>query len=125
MTCLVLIVEDDADIREDLADVLRSEGYQTATASNGLEARGWLRSARSLPGCILLDLMMPVMDGWRFRVEQLQDARIARIPVVVLSGAGDVRQEAAALGVADYLQKPFELSALMEAVERSCSASSP
>ena len=120
MASLILIVEDDADIREILADFLRVKGYDVATAANGLAARDWLRSTRALPALILLDLMMPVMDGWLFRAEQLLDAALASIPVIVLSGAGDVRKEAAALGAVAYVTKPFKLDALLGMLERSC-----
>lgn len=118
MAIRILIVEDDADIREDLADLLRTEGYEVLTAENGLAAREWLRSARVLPELILLDLMMPVMDGWHFRSYQLLDAALARIPVVVLSGAGDVRREAATLKAAGYVTKPFHLDGLLDVLRR-------
>ena len=76
----------------------------------------------ALPDLILLDLMMPVMSGWQFRVEQLKDSELAKIPVVILSGAGDVRREASALGAAGYAMKPFTLEALIGVVERAFSA---
>jgi CheY-like chemotaxis protein len=120
MANLILIVEDDTDIREDLAEILRAEGYEVATAANGEVACDWLWHAPALPDVILLDLMMPVMDGWHFRAEQLQDATLAGIPVVVLSGAGDVRREATALGAAGYVTKPFKLDSLLGVVHRTC-----
>ena len=120
---MILIVEDDADIREDLAEILRDQGYEVVTKENGAAARDWLHDhVNSLPDVILLDLMMPVMDGWHFRAEQLQDASLAKIPVVVLSGAGDVRREASALGAAGYVSKPFKLDALLGVVHRACPA---
>jgi len=122
MAGLILLVEDDGDIREDLADILRDQGYEVVTTANGQEACDWLRTAGTLPHCILLDLMMPIMDGWHFRAEQLKDVALARIPVVILSGAGDVRKEAAALGVAGYVMKPFKLDALLSVVRRMCPA---
>jgi DNA-binding response OmpR family regulator len=122
MAIRILIVEDDADIREELADILRAEGYEAMTAENGLAARDLLHSARQLPDVILLDLMMPVMDGWHFRAEQLEDAALSSIPVIVVSGAGDVRREAEALGAAGYVTKPFKLDSLLGVVARSCAA---
>jgi len=122
MVSLILIVEDDGDIREDLADILRNEGYEVLTASNGQEACDRLRSPSALPDLILLDLMMPIMDGWQFRAEQLKDASLAQIPVIVLSGAVDVRKEAAALGAAGYASKPFKLDVLLSMIRQSCLA---
>lgn len=122
MAGLILIVEDDFYIREDLADILRNEGYEILTASNGQEACDRLRSQRALPDVILLDLMMPIMDGWQFRAEQLKDASLAEIPVIVLSGAADIRKEAAALGAAGYASKPFKLDALVGTIRRTCLA---
>jgi DNA-binding response OmpR family regulator len=123
MTDRVLLVEDDDDIREAVGDCLRERGYDVVTAANGLIARDWLRSAGILPNVILLDLMMPVMDGWQFRSEQLRDGALAAIPVIILSGAGDVEKEAAALGAAGCVTKPFNLEALVGAVQQSCLSS--
>jgi CheY-like chemotaxis protein len=117
----ILVVEDDPDIRSGVAEVLREEGYEVATAAHGLEALEWLRTGNSA-SLILLDLMMPVMDGWEFRSEQLRDPQAARIPVVVLSGAGDVGQHAASLGADGYLVKPLSLEALFGTAERYCRA---
>ena len=116
MTQPILIVEDDADIRTDLAELLRSEGHNVVTAGDGLEALSRLRQAA--PRLILLDLMMPVMDGWRFRAEMLKDPALARIPVVLLSGAGNLREAVAALGAAGSVAKPFTLDAVLRAVEQ-------
>ncbi|MBA2479932.1 MAG: hybrid sensor histidine kinase/response regulator, partial [Planctomycetes bacterium] len=119
---MLLIVEDDAEIREPLVDVLRGEGYEVETAANGLEAITRLQNPGAVPNLILLDLMMPVMDGWHFRAEQLKHPAIASIPVVVLSGAADVRTEATALGAVSYVSKPYKLDALLSVVQRSCPA---
>jgi CheY-like chemotaxis protein len=111
----ILIIEDDLDIRTDLAEVLRDEGYEVTTAADGFEALRLLRAGLS-PGVILLDLMMPIMDGWQFRIEQLQDPALAGFPVLLLSGAGDVRGHTADLRVSGYVEKPIRLDALLEAV---------
>src|SRR5262245_13335746 len=88
---LVLIVDDDHDIREALSQVLGDEGWVVATAADGREALDYLDAHRdALPEVILLDLMMPVMSGGEFRAEQLKDPSLAPIPVVVIS-AGDER----------------------------------
>lgn len=115
----ILVVEDDADIQEALTQILENEGYRVASADNGLSAMSYLRTARR-PSLILLDLMMPIMDGWQFRSEQRKDPNLAAIPIVVLSAHGSVPQHAAALEAATYLKKPIDLEALLDTVKRYC-----
>lgn len=117
-TATVLIVDDDADIRETLSLTLESSGYRTLTAANGEEALRVLRSSDAPPAVILLDLMMPGMNGWRFREEQVRDEALAGIPVVILSGAGDVAQKAAERGAAGCLEKPPGLDAVRSMLQR-------
>jgi two-component system, chemotaxis family, chemotaxis protein CheY len=116
----ILLVEDDVDIRLDLADLLRAEGYQVATAANGQEALDWLGQHGEEVSLILLDLMMPVMNGWDFRARQLEEPGLTAIPVVLLSGAGDVARHALALKTAGYLIKPLRLDSLLGIVSRLC-----
>jgi PAS domain S-box-containing protein len=115
----VLLIEDDLATREALAAALQDQGYAVASAPNGQEALARLREGQ-LPSVILLDLMMPVMDGWQFRAEQRRDARLAPVPVVIVTASGDVCQKAAALGAAGYLQKPVEMDELIAHVQRHC-----
>jgi len=116
----ILIVEDDLDLREALSAVLRDEGYRVAMAADGREALDCLRR-QSRPSLILLDLTMPVMNGWQFRAEQRRDPDISEIPVVVLS-AGDYRAEQMGqLEITDYVRKPIELGHLLRMIERYCS----
>lgn len=115
----VLIVDDDRDIRQVLRTILSYEGYSVVSASNGEEAIRRLRTDGET--CvILLDLMMPVMDGWRFRQEQRQDPDLADIPVVVISAAANVPQKAAELEAAGYIQKPIDFDDLLNTIERYC-----
>jgi len=116
----ILLVEDDLDIRIDLADLLRNEGYQVATAGNGQEALDWLHADGNQANLILLDLMMPVMNGWDFRGHQLEEPDLSDVPVVLLSGAGDVARHAMALQAAGYLIKPLRLESLLRIVSRLC-----
>ncbi len=98
----VLIVEDDDDIRETLLRLLDDEGYRPSACSNGREAIDQLRDGLHAD-VILLDLMMPVMDGWEFRLQQKADPRLAAIPVMALSA--DTSAKAAAIDADAYLRK--------------------
>jgi signal transduction histidine kinase len=112
----ILVVEDDFDIRETLSALLEDRGYTVSTCANGLEALAHLRSARSTD-IVLLDLMMPVMDGWQFRVAQKRDPALAQIPVIAISANGTPK--AAAIDADAYLQKPIDIDALLAAIERT------
>ena len=123
MSPTVCVVDDDVDIRDILCDVLRFEGYDVLLASDGIEALERLR-ALDHPCClILLDLMMPRMNGWEFRREQLEDPALASIPVLLLTGAGGAAKTAEDLNTKGTLQKPVELDSLLEAVAENCNAS--
>ena len=114
----VLIVEDDLDIADAMIDVLVDHGYRVAHASNGREALDLLHGQLE-PAVILLDLMMPEMDGPQFRAVQLSEPELAPIPVVVISADRKVAETARALGVADYAVKPLAPERLVSLVERS------
>jgi CheY-like chemotaxis protein len=117
----ILLVEDDPALRTALAEVLREYGYEVACAADGLDALAKLDGCS--PSVILLDLAMPVMDGWSFRAVQRRDPRYATIPTVVLSASlttdarslADLHPDAA-------LAKPFEIERLIETVQRLCAA---
>ncbi len=114
----VLIVEDDADLREMMAQLLSLEGFQTHAAANGRDALNYMHETGDHPDIILLDLMMPVMDGWEFRRHQQQDPELSGIPVVVLSAldpsrAGDLHPDA-------FLKKPLDFDRLLEIVRTHC-----
>lgn len=116
---LILVVDDDADIRDALAEYLEDEGYTVERASNGQEALGRLRGS-TRPCVILLDLMMPVMDGFQFRAEQQQDAQLASIPVIVISAGSDCENAAQILGAHACVKKPLALNRLLGAIEQVC-----
>lgn len=111
----VLVVDDDPSIQGFLAEALADEGYDVRTAGNGREALAILRSWR--PGVILLDLMMPEMDGWTFRAEQRTMAELSDVPVIVLSATRDLEAKARDLAPAQVLSKPFDLEALLGTIE--------
>ncbi len=117
MSATVFIVEDDVDTREMLGRFLELEGYQVETAENGKLALERLGSGVG-PCVILLDLMMPVMDGWQFRQAQVRDAALANIPVIVVSAAGRERLEK--IQADAYLSKPVDLDELLGCVTQFC-----
>jgi DNA-binding NtrC family response regulator len=114
----VLIVDDDEDIRAMIGLVLRLDGITSAGAASGQDALDWLGHAEALPSLIVLDLMMKRMSGWEFRAAQLRDARLAEIPVVVLSGNGDVAVQAEQLRALGGFRKPLNLEDLLLIVRR-------
>jgi CheY-like chemotaxis protein len=112
----VLVVDDERDIREAVAELLEDEGYDVVWARDGEEA---LQQAREHhPQLVLLDLMMPGMNGWEFRKAQKEDPELAAIPVVVLSAFGSE----AGVDAAAFVQKPFELDELLSAVRTHAAA---
>ena len=116
---VVLIVDDDRDIRESLRELLVEAGYDVAVAENGLVALQQLRAGLR-PGVILLDLMMPVMDGMAFRADQLADADLCTIPVVLITAAGRAATEA--LRSVTVLHKPLRMRQVLAAVSQHCRA---
>lgn len=116
----VLVVDDDTDIRETIIEVLEDAGYQAVGAANGIEALAQLRAPEDSWCVVLLDLMMPQMDGRTFRVEQLQDPALSPIPVVIVSAMTDVAEAAEELQVAAHVTKPVPLAKLVQIVDRFC-----
>jgi CheY-like chemotaxis protein len=117
MSEYILVVEDDRDLREILADALELEGYQAVCCEHGEAALRHLDTG-ARPCVILLDLMMPVMDGWTFRERILEDASLASIPVVVMTAAGPdstktIRSDA-------ILHKPLDMAAVVDALHEHC-----
>ena len=115
----VLIVDDDVDIRETVAEALQDAGYDVKSASNGQEALEVLK-VEPQPCLILLDLMMPVMDGEQFRAAQKTEPAWADIPVVVISAGGHCEEAAERMGAASCVKKPFRIKELFQAVQRFC-----
>jgi CheY-like chemotaxis protein len=113
----VLIVEDDPEASQMLKTLLGLAGYSTATAANGVDALASMRARR--PCTVVLDLMLPVMDGWRFRVEQLREPALADVPVVCITGVGDPGEVAEKLGVPCF-PKPFDVEAVLSAIRQRC-----
>ena len=115
---MVLVVEDDADIRQVMREALEGAGYDVELVAGGAEALHRLE-AGSIPQLILLDSNMAGMSGAAFRAAQLENPRLASIPVLLLSGAASLAEQAAAMRV-DFLRKPFRLAELIRAVQQAC-----
>lgn len=114
----ILVVEDDDDIRATVVEVFSYEGYQAVGASHGVEALELLRTSTQKPALILLDLMMPFMNGAEFRERQLADPALAHIPIVILSADADASSRCSELGAAGWLKKPMKLRAILETAQR-------
>jgi CheY-like chemotaxis protein len=117
----ILVVDDDAALRNTLVEILEEEGYRATAASNGMEALEVLRTSEAPPAVILLDMMMPVMDGWTFRAEQQRDPRLSEIPVVIFSAQGNVKEMASQVSASAYLRKPLLLKELLDMIDKFCS----
>jgi CheY-like chemotaxis protein len=115
----ILVVDDDVDIRDAICLILEHSGYRAVGAANGEEALGLLRASGRID-LILLDMMMPVMDGWGFRSSQPDGPAFVQIPVIVLTGDGRASAKAEAIGAAGYLRKPLDLDDLLALVARHC-----
>jgi DNA-binding response OmpR family regulator len=116
----IVVVDDDTDILESISIVLRGAGYDAQTASNGAHGLDIMR--RTQPCLVLLDLMMPGMNGWQFRAEQMREAAIATIPTVVMTGFPAAVENGATLCPAACLKKPIDLDDLLDTVARFCSS---
>ena len=119
----ILVVDDDVGIRHLLTVFLTHKGYSAVGVANGAEALHYLQHNPVRPELILLDLMMPVMDGVVFRRHQQQTPEFAAIPVVVLSATAEMQEHALKLRAAAYLPKPIDLDTLLALVEQYCQQS--
>jgi CheY-like chemotaxis protein len=118
---LVMIVDDDRDLRETLGDLLNFEGYRTVLCDDGTTALAHLREAPERPDLILLDLMMPLMSGREFRKRQLEEPPIADVPVVVMTASRNVE----GIEANEIVYKPPDLEELFEVIRRHASAGDP
>jgi CheY-like chemotaxis protein len=112
----LLIVEDDEDIRDAIAFILRHAGHEVLEVGHGREALDLIAS-RGLPDLILLDMNMPIMNGWEF-ARELRARDGSRVPVVVITAAHDAQRSAEEIGAVGFIGKPFELEALVSTIER-------
>lgn len=119
--CPVLVVDDDLAIREGLVELLAEAGFAVASAANGAEALTLLRTLDPRPCLVLLDLMMPIMDGETFRAEQVRDRDIAAVPVVVMSASPNARTVATTnMAAAAFLPKPVSFDSILLLAQQHC-----
>ena len=119
----ILLVDDDIDIREMIREILLDEGYFITTAENGKEALDFLKSCSpsELPGCILLDLMMPVMTGTQFLEAIQNEGSLALIPVIVASAKGSAKEDLVGLpSNVEKIRKPMDLDELLKIISKHC-----
>ena len=117
LMAFVLVVDDDSAVRRMILLLLRSDGYETETAKDGVEALALMRQRR--PCLVLLDISMPMMDGWEFRKQQLEDPALADVPVVCMTGIVHPEDVERILGIS-CLSKPVDFPSLIRAVEKFC-----
>jgi CheY-like chemotaxis protein len=117
----VLIVEDDHDLRVDLAALLEDRGHKVGTAHNGVAALEHCKQ-KGPPRVMLLDLMMPDMDGWLLRDLMARHPQLADVPIVIMTGMSRHDQEARTLAVTAWLEKPIDLDALYAVLDEHCPA---
>jgi len=115
---LVMLVEDDADIRDTIVEVLEYRGFEMLSAEDGAQALARLRAAPVKPALILLDLTMPVMNGWEFMAAKALEPELAAIPVVVLSAVANIERQGEAPRWAGILSKPVGLQTLLETIRK-------
>ena len=120
----VLIVDDDVDIREVLAETLVDRGFDVATAANGLEALEVLRGPSPPPSVILLDLMMPIMDGYSFLAQRRADPALAAIPLAIVTAGHGIDRERLGDGI-PILAKPFDVAQLVGTLHALVSQGGP
>nr|WP_242595388.1 response regulator [Corallococcus exiguus] len=120
-----MVVDDDTDLREALEEVLRDAGYTVFGAGNGLQALEVLRREPVTPSLVLLDMMMPVMDGATFGRQMRQVEAWRDIPVLVFSASANARQVAEEMGACGYLRKPVDVETLLKAVAANKASEAP
>lgn len=120
--CCILVVDDDADLRETLVEVLSDAGFDVCGAEHGAAALQLVQQRDLHPRVILLDIMMPVMDGPTFAVERKKEPRLAAVPVIALTAHRDCAWEASEVGAVVCLSKPLKLEKLLTTIESALGA---
>ncbi len=118
MSKKILVIEDDISIRELLVELLQSEGYLVVSAFNGVDGLKCLEEKRIDPDLILIDLMMPGMDGYKFREQQLKNVHWSKIPTIVMSAEANAKEKMKDLNITAFLSKPVELDTILKTIAR-------
>jgi CheY-like chemotaxis protein len=118
--CLIMVVDDDRDVRDSIVEVLEDAEFRALPAMNGQEGLDLLRRTATKPCLILLDVMMPILDGWGFRAAQVSDPDLQSVPVVVLTAHASAAQTADQMRAAGFLRKPVALPTLLATVRQYC-----
>jgi len=122
----ILIIEDDAGVREGLSNLIESEGYPVIRCEDGQEALDRLQRTSDLPRMIVLDFMMPRMDGWAFLDERRKDERLRRIPVLGMSASQTlIEQPECPADVDEFLRKPFKVETMLRSIAKHWSSAPP
>lgn len=106
------------DIRDVMTELLEYEGYKISSAENGRAGLDFLIATQTLPNLILLDLMMPIMDGYAFRKAQLEDSRLSKVPLIILSASGDLETKRTQLSANDFIRKPVEIAHVLKSIAK-------
>ena len=116
---MILVVDDQIDLRDAIAVLLEVEGYDVVDAANGREALKCLSTHAGNVAAIVLDLAMPIMDGWQFLVERRKDPMLSDIPTIVVSGVSDAKRRQREIGDLTVLGKPFHFDELIRELRRA------
>jgi DNA-binding response OmpR family regulator len=119
----ILVVEDEADILMGIKEFLQDEGFKVLTAQNGMEAMKKLKN-NEMPNLILLDMKMPVMDGWKF-AEEFHKIFDNLSPILVVTAAADAKQRALDIGASGWIEKPFQLDELLKKINHELGPTDP
>ncbi|HMH17636.1 MAG TPA: response regulator [Burkholderiales bacterium] len=120
MVIRVLVIDDDIDIRRNLRRLLESEGYEVALCEHGQLALDYLNAATVLPNLMILDLMMPVMDGFEFRKRQQEIPRLAHIPLIIMTADGRIDEKMIRTSAQVSVRKPADIDTILHAVKQVC-----
>lgn len=119
----ILVVDDDADILSLIGHILELEGYEVELASHGIEALDRLKNTSRLPSFVLLDLMMPYMDGASFIQALSEDPKLSQVSVMVMSASGEREARKKGIDAARFIKKPIDLDTLIEVARQQCETS--
>jgi two-component system, chemotaxis family, chemotaxis protein CheY len=116
----IMVIEDNDSIRSAVRQIIEDEGYRAQTATNGEDALALLEAAATLPSLILLDMNMPIMDGWGFKAVQGTHAKFRHIPIIVVTADGNAREKALMINASGWIRKPIEVDDLLKAIQKVC-----